>query len=186
MSGLEPTTTGGKIPAIMIIHQEGVIALIAVVALSFRTPGLLTGLAPKHSFAEAVLVGVGIGLACFMVLWLIRGIGPLADLENWQRRMVQGWTKTDAAAVAVFSGLAEEAFIRAFLQPLVGLLPAAAVFAVLHIVPERRLWLWPVVALGMGLVLGWGFSYGGYPTAAVAHVVINGLSLVRLRAEATE
>lgn len=180
MSGLEPTAAG-RIPAIMIIHQEGVIALIAVIALSFRKPGLLAGLAPKRSFAEALLVGVGIGLVCFAVLWLIRGVGPLADLENWQRRMVHGWTKTDTASVAVFSGLAEEAFIRAFLQPLVGLLPAAAVFAVLHIVPERRLWLWPVVALGMGLFLGWGFSYGGYPTAAAAHVVINALSLVRLR-----
>ena len=48
--------------------------------------------------------------------------------------MVAGWSKGDALAVAVFSGLAEEAFIRALLQPLIGLVPAAAVFAV-----KRRL-----------------------------------------------
>ena len=173
--------TAGKIPAVMIIHQEGVIALAAIVALSFRETGVFAGLAPRRGLLESILIGIGIGAACFALLWLVRGVGPLADLENWQQRMVQDWTWTDALAVAVFSGLAEEAFIRAFLQPLVGLLPAAVIFALLHIVPDRRLWMWPVVALGMGLVLGWSFSFGGYPTAAAAHIVINGLSLVRMR-----
>ncbi len=179
-------TTSGKIPAAMIIHQEGVIALAAIIALSFRETGVFAGLAPRRELFESILIGVGIGAACFAVLWLVRGVGPLADLEDWQQRMVEGWTWTDAVAVAVFSGLAEEAFIRAFLQPLIGLLPAAVVFALLHIVPDRKLWLWPVVALGMGLVLGWGFSIGGYPTAAAAHMVINGLSLIRLRGRVVE
>lgn len=180
---MEPVTAR-TIPAVMIIHQEGVIALAAIVALSFQNAGVLAGLAPKRAILESLLLGVGIGVACFALLWLIRGVGPLVDLESWQRRMVQGWTMTDAVAVAVLSGLAEEAFIRAFLQPLIGLLPAALVFALLHIVPDRRLWLWPVVALGLGLVLGWSFSFGGYPAAAAAHIVINGLSLARLRSGA--
>ena len=64
--------------------------------------------------------------------------------------MVEGWSAGDALAVAVFSGLAEEALIRALLQPLIGLVPAAAVFAVLHLVPDRRLWMWPVMALLLG------------------------------------
>lgn len=183
MGDMEPVAAR-TIPAIMIIHQEGVIALGAIVALSFQKAGVLTGLAPKRAFLESILLGVGIGVASFALLWLIRGLGPLVDLESWQRRMVQGWTLTDAVAVAVFSGLAEEAFIRAFLQPLIGLLPAALVFAVLHIVPDRRLWFWPVVALGLGLVLGWSFSFGGYPAAAAAHIAINGLSLTRLRRSA--
>jgi membrane protease YdiL (CAAX protease family) len=95
--------------------------------------------------------------------------------------MVKGWTITDALAVAVFSGLAEEALLRAVVQPLIGLLPAAAIFAVLHLIPDRRLWLWPVLALAMGVVLGVVFELAGYPAAAVAHMVINGLSLLRLR-----
>ena len=184
--GAKEPAAAGKIPAVMIIHQEGVIALAAIIALSLGDTGVLAGLAPRRVALESLFLGAGIGAACFALLWLIRGLGPLADLEDWQRRMVQGWTWTDAVAVAVFSGLAEEAFIRAFLQPLVGLLPAAVVFALLHVVPDRRLWLWPVVALGLGVVLGWSFSYGGYPTAAAAHMVINGLSLIRLRRRAGE
>jgi membrane protease YdiL (CAAX protease family) len=111
---------------------------------------------------------------------LIRDLDPLRELEKWQLQMVRGWTVTDAAAVALFSGLAEEALVRALLQPLIGLLPAAAVFAILHLVPDRRLWVWPILALVLGLVLGGVYEIGGYPAAAAAHVVINALSLFRL------
>jgi membrane protease YdiL (CAAX protease family) len=95
--------------------------------------------------------------------------------------MVSGWSATDAIAVAVFSGLAEEALIRALLQPIIGLVPAALLFAVLHLVPDRRLWLWPVLALLLGLVLGLAFRIGGYPAAAAAHLLINALAFMRLR-----
>ena len=96
--------------------------------------------------------------------------------------MVRGWTITDAVAVALFSGLAEEALLRALVQPLIGLLPAAAIFAALHLIPDRRLWLWPVLAFGIGVVLGGVFEAAGYLAAATAHIFINGLSLLRLRA----
>ncbi len=132
---------------------------------------------PLLGLAESILVGVAAGLVCFGLLWLVRGVGPLRDLETWQRQMVAGWSTGDAVAVAVFSGLAEEALIRALLQPLIGLVPAAAVFAVLHLVPDRRLWMWPLVALLLGVAIGWLFGRWGYPAAAAAHVVINGLSL---------
>jgi membrane protease YdiL (CAAX protease family) len=121
------------------------------------------------------------GGGCSLLLWVLRGLGALARLEHWQSEMVKGWTVTDALAVALFSGLAEEALLRALVQPLIGLLPAAAIFAVLHLIPDRKLWLWPVLALAMGVVLGGVFELAGYPAAAIAHIVINGLSLLRLR-----
>ena len=130
------------------------------------------------------MIGTAAGLVCFGLLWLVRGIGPLRDLESWQRRMVAGWGAGDALAVSVFSGLAEEALIRALLQPAIGLVPAAVVFAVLHIVPDRRLWSWPLMALLLGVAIGWLFSRWGYPAAAAAHVVINGLSMARFRTTA--
>ena len=109
-----------------------------------------------------------------------------ADLEAWQRKMVKGWSMTDAAVVAVFSGLAEEALVRALLQPVIGLLPAALLFAALHAIPDRRLWLWPVIALLLGIVLGVLFEHAGYPAAAAAHIVINAISLLRLQRPAVE
>jgi hypothetical protein len=38
-----------------------------------------------------------------------------------------------------------------------------------------------VVALLLGVAIGWLFGRWGYPAAAAAHVVINGISLVRFR-----
>ena len=169
------------IPAAALIHQEGALGVIALVGLYLRQPGIIGGLAPRGPVVTAVLLGIGIGLASSLILWLIRGLAPLASLERWQREMVRGWTVTDAVTVAVFSGLAEEALIRALLQPLIGLVPAAAIFAVLHLVPDRRLWLWPILALVLGLVLGVAFELAGYPAAAAAHLIINGFALVRLR-----
>ena len=182
----EPETLPPRmIPATMIIHQEGAIALIALVGVWFRDGGVATAFAPRGGMAAAIAIGVGSGLACFCVLWLVRTAGPLRDLESWQRRMVDGWTVGDALAVAVFSGLAEEALIRALLQPVIGLVPAAVVFAALHVVPDRKLWMWPVVALALGLVVGGVFARWGYPAAAAAHVIINGLSLGRFRTTET-
>jgi membrane protease YdiL (CAAX protease family) len=169
------------IPAVALIHQEGVVAVVALVGLWLSADGISGGLAAKGPLPTATLTGILAGVGSFLALWLIRGLRPLRELERWQLQMVRGWTVTDAAAVALFSGLAEEALVRALLQPLIGLLPAAAVFAVLHLVPDRRLWVWPILALVLGLVLGGVYELGGFPAAAAAHVAINALSLLRLR-----
>lgn len=170
------------VPATHILHQEGVIAVIALIGLALRDEGVGAGLAARGNLAAALLEGCVVAIAAFGLLWLARMLlGPLRELEAWQRGMVAGWSAADVAAVAIFSGLAEEALVRAVLQPALGLLPAAAIFAVLHVVPDRRLWLWPVIALGLGLVLGGLFARSGYPAAAAAHVVLNALSLTRLR-----
>jgi hypothetical protein len=170
------------VAATLILHQEGVIAVIALIGLALRDEGVAAGLAARGTLAAALLEGCGVAVAAFVLLWLARTLlAPLRELETWQRGMVAGWSAADVAAVAVFSGVAEEALVRAVLQPALGLLPAAAIFALLHVVPDRRLWLWPVIALGLGVVLGWLFARSGYPAAATAHVVLNALSLTRLR-----
>lgn len=171
------------VPPTVLVHQEGVIAAIALIGLATQgeIPG---GLAAHGAPLNALFLGVIAGVGGFSLMWVLRVLRPMKELERWQRRMVAGWSATDAVVIAVFSGLAEEALIRALLQPIIGLVPAAVVFAALHIVPDRRVWLWPVLALVLGLGLGWVFEYGGYPAAAAAHIAINLLSLLRLRVAA--
>jgi membrane protease YdiL (CAAX protease family) len=181
-----PETTPRAIPATILIHQEGVVAIIALVGLSLRGEGILGGLAPRGAAAVSVLAGLAVGSACAAAVWVLRRLPALAALERWQRDMVRGWSLTDAAAVSLFSGLAEEALVRALLQPIIGLLPAALLFAALHLVPDRRLWLWPALALILGIVLGLVFEYGGYPAAAAAHLAINAFALLRLQRTAQE
>jgi membrane protease YdiL (CAAX protease family) len=83
--------------------------------------------------------------------------------------------------VSVLSGLAEEALMRAVLQPVIGLIAAAALFAALHVVPDRGLWLWPALALVLGVGFGLLFERYGYPAAAAAHVTLNLIALQQLR-----
>jgi membrane protease YdiL (CAAX protease family) len=168
------------IRAVALIHQEGVLAVIAVIGLSLGDNRGLLAFAPRGSAPLSVAVGCGAGLVCVGLLWLIRRLPPLERLERWQRAVVAKWSVGDAVAVAVMSGLAEEAMLRAFLQPIIGLVPAAILFAVLHLVPDRALWFWPFFALVSGLLLGGLFEVWGYPAAAAAHVVINVVALVRL------
>jgi hypothetical protein len=169
-------STPRSIPAVVLIHQEGVIGVIALVGLSLRSEGLFAALAPRGPGLTAIFTGLVAGVVCAGVFWVLRRMPALADLEAWQRHMVRGWSVTDAAAVAVFSGLAEEALLRALLQPLIGLFPAAL----------RRLLLWPVAAFVLGVSLGKILEFGGYPAAAAAHITINAFALFRLQRAAME
>lgn len=173
---VEPLTVRPRLVA----HQEGILAVVALLGLGLRDGSPLAGLRPVGPPAAGLAVGAGAGLGVALVLWFLRSLGPIARLEMWQKRLVSSWSRTDAAAIAVASGLAEEALVRALLQPVVGLIPAAAVFAVLHIVPDRGAWAWPVVAFMIGVGLGILFQLYGYPCAAVAHMVLNGAGLYRL------
>lgn len=181
-----PTPLPRAVPAAVLIHQEGVVGVIALVGLSLRAEGILGGLEARGSIAVSVLSGLATGILCAGAVWGVRRLPAVAVLEKWQRHMVEGWSITDAVAVAFFSGLAEEALIRALLQPLIGLLPAAVIFAALHFVPDRRLWLWPVLACLLGVTLGVIFEFWGYPAAAAAHVAINAVALLRMQAEPSE
>ena len=166
---------------VAIAHQEGVVAVIAVLGLAFRPNGAVAALAPVGSGAAGLAAGIGVGLAGSLVLWLLRPLPPVAALEGFLRRVVDGWTPLDAAAIALLSGLAEEALVRALLQPLIGLWLAALVFALLHVLPDRRLWFWPVMALALGVALGLLYARWGYPACAAAHVTLNMVGLLRLR-----
>lgn len=170
-----------RIPPVVLLHQEGILALVALLGLALRPGGPFPWLAPEGTLLASVAVGAAAGGALSALLWLVRGARPLARLERWQRRLLRDWTATDAAAVALLSGLAEEALLRALVQPVVGLVPAAVLFSLLHVVPDRRLWAWPALAMVLGLALGGLYEVAGYPAAAAAHAALNWLALQRLR-----
>lgn len=128
---------------VTVVHQEGVVGLLAVVGLGIRDGAPLPGLTPRGPLPVSLAAGTVLGLAMAAALWALeRWVLPaLRRLAAWQRAMVADWGRGEALAVAAISGLAEEAFARALLQPLVGLLPAAAIFALLHLPPDRRAWV---------------------------------------------
>ncbi len=173
--------------ATTLIHQEGVLGVIALAVLAFREGGPAAALAPTPGrLLEGVLVAAVVAAAIVLGLWWCRRLPPVRRLQSFQARLVRSWSASDAAAVALLSGLAEEALMRAVLQPLIGLLPAATLFALLHLVPDRELWFWPVFALALGLVFGLLFERYGYPAAASGHMVLNLLAIQQLRGSPEE
>jgi len=83
-----------------------------------------------------------------------------------------------AVALALVSGLAEEAFFRGALQPRVGVVAATLLFAAAHFVPTRTLRSWALFALVAGAGFGALFAATGDLLAPfLAHALVNGLNL---------
>ena len=92
--------------------------------------------------------------------------------------MLRGLSLVDCMALALASGLAEEAFFRGLLQPHIGLVAATAVFGLAHFVPRRDLAPWSLFAVAGGLLFGVLYEATGNLIApVVAHVTVNGVNL---------
>lgn len=84
----------------------------------------------------------------------------------------------ECVALALASGVAEEAFFRGALQPHVGLVAASLIFGVVHFVPRREFLPWTAFAVAAGFLLGWLFDTTGNLVApVVAHTTINAVNL---------
>ena len=80
--------------------------------------------------------------------------------------------------LALLSSLGEEILFRGAVQPLLGFVPAAILFALSHFPLKRDMWIWPIYALGMGVVLGLLRNAGGDIWSAVLlHFSVNAVSL---------
>jgi len=86
------------------------------------------------------------------------------------------WPVVLLAAAA--SAIGEECLFRGALQTTVGLIPAALIFALCHILPDRRAWPWTLFALAAGFGLGALYEWrGGLAAPIMAHFVVNGINL---------
>jgi membrane protease YdiL (CAAX protease family) len=99
---------------------------------------------------------------------LARALGSLIGRLTW----------VQCIALALMSGVAEEAFFRGALQPRVGIAAASLLFGLAHWVPRRDLWPWSVFAVSVGFLLGTLFDATGNLIApTIAHVGINAVNL---------
>jgi membrane protease YdiL (CAAX protease family) len=87
--------------------------------------------------------------------------------------------KRDLVLVSVFSGVGEEAFFRGALQLEFGLVAASVLFGALHVVPERRFFVWTLFSVGAGFLLGFLYERtGGLLAPVTAHVLHNAATLL--------
>lgn len=129
-----------------------------------------------------LLWGLAAG-AALLGLWLAgRALLPLArELERAIGAILDGLSPSDAFALALISGFAEELFFRGAVQGSWGVVAATVLFALLHTGPGRPFLLWTAFALVAGAVFG-GLALlrGNLLAPIVAHVAVNAVNLTRL------
>lgn len=122
--------------------------------------------------AWGVLLGLASGAAALvlMVRWRPwRAMAArLSSLVDWET-----FGTADHVLVALMAACGEEPLFRGVLQPLIGLLPTAALFGLLHATSAAHV----VLAGVLGLLLGWMYQWSGslWPPIA-AHFMIDVMS----------
>lgn len=154
----------------------------ALLPLPFGRPGIwsaleLTGLLTWQTLASGIL-GLVIGAVIAVIITRWR---PLHVIVKNMARLVawETFLPSDYAKVALMAALGEELLFRGALQPLIGLVPMALIFGVLHTTAIAH----TILATLLGLGLGWLYQWTGslWPPIA-AHLTLDlatGLLLAR-------
>jgi len=132
---------------------------------------------------------LGLGLACgglLIGLWQFgrRHLPAARELERELRRRLGELTVSEALALALISGFAEELFFRGAVLDAWGWIAATALFALLHSGPRKAFRLWMIFA-GLAALSFAGLTLwrGNLLPAIVAHVTVNAINLGHMAAE---
>ncbi len=160
--------------------------LLAVAAVIWI--GLERGSVPIDLFfVPATLFGdIAWGLGAGGLILVLTDLGrrwfsPFAKLEERLRQMLVGVSESEAVAIALVSGFAEELFFRGAVQGSWGWVWATLLFALMHTGPDRLVGSWTVFALLAGaLFAGLTLMRETILSAVIAHSFVNAVNLRRL------
>jgi membrane protease YdiL (CAAX protease family) len=165
----------------------GFYAALGLVAVLWRLwidgvwPLAPTGVAPGDAVrpAAALILGAAAGAGIVVgTRWWTRSLASGERLARAMAALLGPLSTRDVVALALASGLAEEAFFRGALQPRVGWLAASLLFGLAHLVPRREWLPWAGFAALAGLLFGALFELSGSLVApAAAHALVNGVNL---------
>jgi membrane protease YdiL (CAAX protease family) len=154
-----------------------------VLPLLFGRPGVWSAMRPADLLtwqtALSGLLGLVIGavVAALVIHWppLQVVAERLASLIAWDT-----FQTPDHVTIALLAALGEEPLFRGALQPLIGLVPTAVLFGLLHVTSVAHI----ILACLSGLLLGWLYQWSGslWPPIA-AHLttdLVVGLLLARM------
>ena len=125
------------------------------------------------------MAGIGVGLVIVGVVHVGMRAVPGVDRAAQEFAGLLGpITPKEAAWLAVFSGVAEELLFRGALWPHLGMWGTTFLFGLVHVLPRKSLWAYPLFAAGAGLMLGiLRDASGSVLPPILAHVTVNGLNL---------
>jgi membrane protease YdiL (CAAX protease family) len=127
-------------------------------------------------------LGAAAGLLLLGAWWGAERTFPLArELEARLAEALGSITPSEALALAVLSGFAEELFFRGAVQGTLGWAAATLLFGLLHSGPGKAFRLWTLFAFAAGALLGGLMAWrGNLLGPIVGHALVNGVNLRRL------
>lgn len=119
------------------------------------------------------------GLLCVATLVGERVWSPFRRAAHALAEVLGPVTVREALLIAAVSGVAEELLFRGALWPTLGFWGTSVLFGIVHVVPLRALWIYPVFATGAGFVLGLlRETTGSVLPPLLAHVALNAINLI--------
>ncbi len=153
--------------------------LLAIFIAAWRGDPNVFAVGPHGDAVWGPPLGLALALGVVLFCRFAASQWQWAQLLNRSFRDVLGpLTNRDIWLLAVTSSIGEEMLFRGALTPWLGIWLQAAVFALLHIGPDRRFIPWTIFAALLGVVLGYlAMATGNLAGAIIAHFVINALNL---------
>ena len=177
MTSASPELMGPRFVGLTAVFY-GMLFLAAVVFSALRNRDLsILGGSPFLNLSVGGITACGTVVLGVFLYRLLPVVQKLSD--ELAPRLVDGAGKRDLILVSVFSGIGEEAFFRGALQPELGLVAASVLFGALHVVPERRFFVWTLLSVGAGFLFGFLYERtGGLLAPTTAHVLHNAATLL--------
>lgn len=152
---------------------------------------VLTRLGLRLPTANELIVGAGMAVVllafqfCAGGVWMMLAPQDVFDQQTQLSQAIAGSVASLPAAflVALFSSVGEEIAFRGALQPVIGLWPTAALFALTHVQYQFTPAL--LIILAVGVVLGWTRKHYGTAAAIATHFLYN-FSLLALAVAASQ
>ena len=127
-----------------------------------------------------VLIGLLLSTSVLSAGAALRGTFRWAEQLEREFRLLLAPLRFDGVVIlALASGIAEETFFRAVMQPAFGLWITSLTFGLLHYPMNRRMVPWTIIAIAMGFLFGVIYQETGSLLAvALAHGLINFFELL--------
>lgn len=178
---LGPARSGPAAPGLLrrVLPFYGVVILFAVgYALFSRGLGTLFGEQPLAAKGLAGALGIALGLVAVARVGS-RAWAPLERASRAAAALLGRPSLPELAGLALLSGVAEELLFRGALWSHLGPWGTTLLFGLVHFVPRRSLWIYPLYAAAMGLFLGMLRQGTGHLVPCMlAHALVNGLNLL--------